>query len=456
MFNEIYVPAAKPLYHALLPIVTKDTPDLIVLDIGTLGAHDLAHHLNIPYVINSPTLLFELEDVPPYVPAWGTGFSRSMSLWSRCMNVLFPRLLSVALTPPFMQLNKIRWELDLPPFRSQHDIFRGSRVILNTAFGLDYPRPVSPLITMVGPVLPPEVIPTQRPDPLPPLIRNWLEGNTKQQQAQPLDIDTLASQATGYDGVVYVSLGSMPHFDAWQARTLVQGLTPKKGKGASGGSGFRVLWTLPNDQRTSLPTKLPSHVRVKVLGGVPHLKVLAHPAVRVVISHCGMGSAQEALYFYKPVLCLPFFVDQPDVAARLIDSGAGLMLDKNQFDEDEVRARIRELYHNASYVNAARQVGKALRAAGGVRKAADVIGSTLRIGTKHLQPIESFLPWHKVVMADVYAVYVAILSVMIVVLRNGWLVFSFISGRLFSSSRLPAAEKDTSSSSCIQKHEHSQ
>lgn len=42
-----------------------------------------------------------------YIPAWGTGFPLSMSLWSRCLNILFPRLLSVALTPPFMHLNKV-------------------------------------------------------------------------------------------------------------------------------------------------------------------------------------------------------------------------------------------------------------------------------------------------------------------------------------------------------------
>ena len=39
-------------------------------------------------------------------------------------------------------------------------------------------------------------------------------------------------------------------------------------------------------------------------------QILAHPAVKAVVSHCGMGSAQEALLFGKPLLCLPMLADQ--------------------------------------------------------------------------------------------------------------------------------------------------
>eukprot|EP00644_Phytophthora_capsici_P014075 jgi/Phyca11/77442/gw1.3.880.1 len=159
MFSDIYVRAARPMFDALLPQLESNgsnarLPDLLVMDIATVGAQDLAHKLKIPYILNSPSLLFDLGGAPSYVPAWGTGFRENMSLWNRCMNILFPRLLSVALTPPFMELNKMRYELDLPPFRSQHDLFKGARVILNTAFGLEHPQPLSPLVEAVGPIMP--------------------------------------------------------------------------------------------------------------------------------------------------------------------------------------------------------------------------------------------------------------------------------------------------------------
>jgi UDP:flavonoid glycosyltransferase YjiC (YdhE family) len=187
MFNEIYVPAAKPLYNKLLPQyrAAGQMPDLMVFDIGTLGAHDVAHQLDIPYVINSPTLLFDLQGDPAYIPSWGSGFPRSMGLWDRCANLLFPRLLAVALTTPFVTLNKNRWELNLQPFRSQQETFQGSRILVNTAFGLEYPRPLSPLITLTGPILPaasttqlrykPLTENSDPPTPLPPLIAKWLQ-----------------------------------------------------------------------------------------------------------------------------------------------------------------------------------------------------------------------------------------------------------------------------------------
>ena len=112
IFNEIYLPMARPLFQNLHGHLAKDPPDLIVMDIGTMGARDLAHSLDVPFVVNSPTLLFNLamdhNANPSFVPAWGSGLSSDMTLWERCMNLLFPRLLSVALTPPFMHINKVR------------------------------------------------------------------------------------------------------------------------------------------------------------------------------------------------------------------------------------------------------------------------------------------------------------------------------------------------------------
>jgi hypothetical protein len=40
----------------------------MVIDIGALGAVDVAHSNNIPYVINNPSLLFRIDNNPHYVP----------------------------------------------------------------------------------------------------------------------------------------------------------------------------------------------------------------------------------------------------------------------------------------------------------------------------------------------------------------------------------------------------
>lgn len=61
IFNEIYLPLALPFFQNVFPILRNNPPDLLILDIGTLGALDIAVKLNVSYLVNSPTLLFDLE-----------------------------------------------------------------------------------------------------------------------------------------------------------------------------------------------------------------------------------------------------------------------------------------------------------------------------------------------------------------------------------------------------------
>ena len=107
LLSEVYLPAGGAFYSALDDFVVAQRPDLIVADLVTFGAQDLGQQHGIPVVINNPTMLYLKDAAPSYLPASGTGFPVDMSLTARAMNLLFPRLLSVALTPAFMQLNKV-------------------------------------------------------------------------------------------------------------------------------------------------------------------------------------------------------------------------------------------------------------------------------------------------------------------------------------------------------------
>ncbi|CAM9443011.1 unnamed protein product, partial [Ectocarpus sp. 12 AP-2014] len=76
---------------------------------GSLGGLDFAQKLGIPYMFNSPSLLFDLSGrhVTATLPAWGTGMARRMSLGDRLQNAISPRALSVFLTPAFIAMNKV-------------------------------------------------------------------------------------------------------------------------------------------------------------------------------------------------------------------------------------------------------------------------------------------------------------------------------------------------------------
>ena len=101
----------------------------------------------------------------------------------------------------------MRWAQGLSAARSQHDIFQHSRILRNTAFGLDPPRPEPPSVHFVGAIMPPHM----QTKPLPrSLARFFVVGQRS------------AANADGTYTGVYVRLGSMPAVHGALVRALVQ------------------------------------------------------------------------------------------------------------------------------------------------------------------------------------------------------------------------------------------
>lgn len=56
----------------------------------------------------------------------------------------------------------------------------------------------------------------------------------------------------------------------------------------------------------------------------PQNDILAHPNVKVFISHCGKGGVTEAKYHAVPVLAIPLFAEQPGNAKIIVSEGWGV------------------------------------------------------------------------------------------------------------------------------------
>ena len=67
------------------------------------------------------------------------------------------------------------------------------------------------------------------------------------------------------------------------------------------------------------------------------------------VSHCGMNGVMESLYHRVPLLCMPIFADQPDNAARLVERGLGLALDRYNLNQELVTAAINDILHDGRY-----------------------------------------------------------------------------------------------------------
>jgi polyene glycosyltransferase len=91
----------------------------------------------------------------------------------------------------------------------------------------------------------------------------------------------------------------------------------------------------------------------------------------VFFGHGGGNAVNEGLVFGKPLLILPFWMDCHDLAARVVEAGVGLSISAT--DADQIVGMLRRLLDEDSFRERAEQLGRSLKEAGGVTRAADVL-----------------------------------------------------------------------------------
>lgn len=99
-----------------------------------------------------------------------------------------------------------------------------------------------------------------------------------------------------------------------------------------------------------------------------------------------MNSASEALYYGVPLLLAPQSADQPWVARRVSQLGAGRLLRPRDMRPDRLRQRVEDMLSDLSYARASGRISQTLREAGGYVRAADAIQRLLGQGAHYQAP----------------------------------------------------------------------
>jgi UDP:flavonoid glycosyltransferase YjiC (YdhE family) len=333
------------LYDGALAFGRRWTPHLIVSDMVTTCGVDVAEALGVPHVFNNADILPMVSEalLPPAagVPLMLTGRSRAtLSFIDRAMYHPL-RLLGVTMARRLARraLEPVRAARGLPP---ADPIMRaaGRRVLVNTAFGIEYERPLPPEIHLVGPMLDDE-------DPgLTPELDAWVSAGPP---------------------VVFGNLGTLAAPAAAFVTALARGLDD---------AAFRTLLVLRGEaadiaRRTSPGLRIESWVPSQ-------MAVLRHPNTRAFVSHCGVNSVHEAVICGVPIVGIPLFADQQDMALRALDAGVALVLPKHALAPDVVRAAVRRVVEEPSFRCPMRRLQAALRATGGVERAADLLEDSAR------------------------------------------------------------------------------
>ncbi|MHA4259977.1 glycosyl transferase [Bacillus cereus] len=109
----------------------------------------------------------------------------------------------------------------------------------------------------------------------------------------------------------------------------------------------------------------------KLYNYVPQLEVLQH--ADVFVTHGGMNSSSEALYYGVPLVVIPVTGDQPFVAKRLTEVGAGIRLNRNELTSELLRETVKKVMDDLTFKENSRKVGESLRNAGGYQRAVEEI-----------------------------------------------------------------------------------
>jgi MGT family glycosyltransferase len=156
--------------------------------------------------------------------------------------------------------------------------------------------------------------------------------------------------------MVLVSFTTTSHWDqSGRIRNTLEALA---------GETFRVLVLA---SQTMDLAAIPANAAIQRF--VPH--VLVMPSAAITVTHAGHGTVAASLAHGVPLVALPNpMADQPFLAAKLQELGAGLALD-GESGPAAIRTAVQEVIGQPSYAKAAANLAAAIRAAPGVAGAVD-------------------------------------------------------------------------------------
>jgi len=109
---------------------------------------------------------------------------------------------------------------------------------------------------------------------------------------------------------------------------------------------------------------------------VPQLEVLQQTSV--FVTHGGMNSVMESLYFGVPVVVVPQIIEQEKTAQRCAELGLGIALDPNDLTAEKLRAAVDQVHHTPTFREHVLAMQQTVRAAGGYQRAVDAISNFAR------------------------------------------------------------------------------
>ncbi|OAS16446.1 macrolide family glycosyltransferase [Paenibacillus oryzisoli] len=159
---------------------------------------------------------------------------------------------------------------------------------------------------------------------------------------------------------IYISLGTVFNRSLDFYKLCIEAL---------GDTAHTIVMSIGNTVQLSDLGEIPNNFFVKPY--VPQTELL--PYTKLFITHGGMNSAHEGLYYGVPLIVIPQGADQPMIAEQVERIGAGITLQMPSLQANQLRNAVDQVLSGTSFLPAVASIQESFRESGGYRQAVDEI-----------------------------------------------------------------------------------
>jgi len=138
---------------------------------------------------------------------------------------------------------------------------------------------------------------------------------------------------------------------------------------AFGNTDHTVVMSIGQQTQLDELGEIPQNFIVKKY--VPQTEVLKY--TKLFITHGGMNSTNEALYYGVPLIVLPLSADQPIIAGQVVNIGAGIQLQMKSLTANQLNEAADRVLNDTSFNKAVTAIRESFQKSGGYHQAVDEI-----------------------------------------------------------------------------------
>ncbi|KAI8359807.1 hypothetical protein BD560DRAFT_437506 [Blakeslea trispora] len=304
-------------FFAIRQYFTENNINLAICDHLAEACSNAAVSAGIPYIITSSHALSKGAEAPYVTKSLAFGkqpTSEYHSLLNRFYDQFIEPVIFIRyLFPTLKRINEQKKEVGIDAkIQDPSEGWTDAMILVNNGFGFLPPRPLGPLVQLIGPIVNKKFAPLTEP------FTTFLDQHKR---------------------VVYVAFGQTATPSRNDATTILLSLLESLEHNYIDG----FIWATVNDSnlfpsivKTSFGAVYraedlfsATHPHVRMVTWAPQIGLLLHPSISLFVSHGGMGSFHESVFAGKPMLVFPFYADQLTNAIWINQNKLGMNFEYN-------------------------------------------------------------------------------------------------------------------------------